>query len=203
MNLTADEQDLLKELINIGVGKAASILNDMTGFYIHLDVPSVKIIPYRNMESEVGAEVDAKLSTVSIGFFGRFAGTAAILFPPESASTLVAVLVGEDPDSAELDELRVGTLNEIGNIVINGVMGSIGNVLNEYINYTPPNYIEDSMLNLVPSDKLGMDAMVLMAQTRFIIQERNIEGNVVLMFDVGSFDNLIEAIKNTIAFEEE
>ncbi|MDM8541181.1 chemotaxis protein CheX [Desulfococcaceae bacterium HSG7] len=199
MNLTLDEQDLLKELINIGVGKAAGILNDMTGFHIHLEVPSVKVMPYLELENEVGTDAEARLATVSIGFFGRLAGNAAIVFPPESATTLVAVLVGEDPDSAELDELRVGTLNEVGNIVINGVMGSIGNVLQEYINYSPPTYIEDSLLNLVPQDKLGRDAMVLIAQTRFIIQERNIEGNVVLMFDVGSFDNLLEALKKTIA----
>ena len=30
---------------------------------------------------------------------------------------------------ADLDSLRSGTLSEVGNIVINGVMGSIGNIL--------------------------------------------------------------------------
>ena len=43
MNLTPDQADILRELMNIGVGRAAGMLNEMTDAYVRLQVPSVGI----------------------------------------------------------------------------------------------------------------------------------------------------------------
>ena len=39
-------------------------------------------------------------------FQGNFSGVTAILFPPESAAALVALLSGEDDPKAEMDAIR-------------------------------------------------------------------------------------------------
>ncbi|MBC6474736.1 MAG: hypothetical protein GDA48_19620 [Hormoscilla sp. GM102CHS1] len=41
---------------------------------------------------------------------GSFAGTAELVFPTESAATLVAASAGEDPESPELDSLKISKL---------------------------------------------------------------------------------------------
>ncbi len=46
MELTAAQLDALKELINIGIGRAAGMLNDMVNSHVSLQVPQVRILSH-------------------------------------------------------------------------------------------------------------------------------------------------------------
>ena len=133
------------------------------------------------------------ISSVQLRFDGSFTGTASLVFPPDSAGKLVDILTGEAFGADDLDEIRVGTLTEVGNIVINGVMGSIANILQERINYSVPTYLEGNVDGLLPQAQ-SEDATILIAHTRFKVQEHHIEGNIILFFEVGSFDALLTAV---------
>lgn len=194
MNISPAQIDALKELINIGVGKAAGVLSEMVSCHIRLQVPFIKILPVNDLKVEMVELGRHRISAVKLGFKGPFAGSAALVFPPDSASKLVSVLTGEEPGSVDLDSVRVGTLSEVGNIVINGVMGSIANVLKEHIDYSLPNYVEDNISNLLDMEGQASFTTVLLARTRFIIEQLHIEGDILLIFEVGSFDALIAAI---------
>ncbi|MBD2533162.1 chemotaxis protein CheX [Nostoc flagelliforme FACHB-838] len=195
MNVTTEELDALEELINIGVGRAASLLNEMVDSHIRLKIPVVKVLTAADAYQELTKRFhDETLAFVKLRFTGSFYGTASLIFPTESASTLVAVLTGEDP-SADLDAVKIGTLSEIGNIVINGVMGSLSNVLKRHINYTLPVYIEDTLENLL-SSAYESDSKILLAQASFTIERLEIIGDIILIFLVGTFDALINAMKD-------
>lgn len=200
MNLTASHIDALKELINIGVGKAAGVLSEMVNCHIRLQVPFIKILTPQALKSEMEELGRYRVAAVKLSFKGPFAGSAALVFPPDSASKLVSVLTGEEPGTPDLDSVRVGTLNEVGNIVINGVMGSISNVLKQHINYSLPNYIEDNIDNLLTSNESETNKTVLLARTRFTIEQLHIEGDIILIFEVGSFDVLLTAIDQDLGY---
>ncbi|MGL4619165.1 MAG: hypothetical protein ACRCZS_08915, partial [Chroococcidiopsis sp.] len=117
--LTEDQIDALKELINIGVGRAASLLNEMVGFPIRLEIPFIQVFAVEDLQQELIARFNKNyLATVRLGFTGSINGSAELVFPTESASTLVSVLTGEDLGSPDLDAVKIGTLTEVGNIVI-------------------------------------------------------------------------------------
>ncbi|TAL24228.1 MAG: chemotaxis protein CheC [Nitrospirae bacterium] len=194
MKLTVEQGDALKELINIGVGRAAGVLSEMVRCNIKLQVPFIKILLPAELKKEMEELGRYRVAAVRLGFKGPFSGSAALVFPPDSASKLVAVLTGEEFAAADLDSVRVGTLSEVGNIVINGVMGSISNVLKQSINYSLPNYMEDNVDNLLTLDKRDPNATVMLARTRFTIERLYVEGDIILIFEVGSFDALLEAI---------
>ncbi|SRR5579883_6117 len=198
MNVTAEQMDALQELINIGVGRAASLLNEMVDSHIRLEIPFVKVLTALEAYQELAIRFhDDSLASVRLGFTGSFYGTAGLIFPTESASTLVAVLTGEEAGSTELDAVKIGTLSEIGNIVINGVMGSISNVLKQHMNYTLPVYLEDTIDNLLLSTHVN-NSKILLAQARFSIEQLEIIGDIILIFEVSTFDALINAINNEI-----
>ncbi|BAY14514.1 CheC, inhibitor of MCP methylation [Anabaenopsis circularis NIES-21] len=200
MNVTVDQLDALQELINIGVGRAASLLNEMVDSHIRLEIPFVKVLTATQAYQELANRFhDASLSSVKLNFTGSFYGTAGLIFPTESASTLVAVLTGEEAGSADLDAVKIGTLSEIGNIVINGVMGSISNVLKQHMNYTIPVYLEDKIDNLLLSDNANNTTKILLAQARFAIEQLELIGDIILIFEVGTFDALIKAINKELA----
>jgi chemotaxis protein CheC len=193
--LTEERLDALQELINIGVGRAASILNEMVDSRIILQVPFVKVLSLAQLQQELAKLFNhGQFSSVRLSFTGFFSGTAELIFPTESASTLVSVLTGEELDSPDLDAVKIGTLSEIGNIVINGVMGSISNVLKRHMNYGLPMYVEDSIDKLLLLNDYSDRTVFLVAQARFEIEQLELIGDIVLIFETSSFGVLLDAI---------
>lgn len=195
MKLTANQIDALQELVNIGVGQAAGVLNEMIDSHIRLQIPFVKILSPVELQQQLEGRVNGdRVSAVGLGFTGSFTGLAQLVFPADSAELLASMLTGEELGTPDLDLVKIGTLSEVGNIVINGVMGSISNVLQQRLDYSLPNYTEGTVELLLNSGSLASKAVVLLAQTRFIIERLHIEGDVILIFNVASFDALLAAI---------
>ena len=138
MTRTDIQHDALREMVNIGVGRAASILSQMLEHPIQLQVPNVEILPVEDLAPALDALAKARLASVQMGFKGEFSGLALLLFPTNSASNLVALLTGEEPGTPDLDSLRSATLTEVGNILVNGVMGAIANASNLPVIYKRP-----------------------------------------------------------------
>ena len=197
MELTPNQLDILTELINIGVGQAASMLNEMIEFPIKLQVPFLKLLSWEELQEKLKERLGIDhLSSVQLEFEGSFAGKAKLVFPTESAATLVSVLTGEEEDSLELNALKIGTLTEVGNIVMNGVMGSLCNMLETPVHYGVPTYTEEDIEDLVIVDNPELNLSILLAQTRFNIEALQVQGDIILFFNVGSFDTLLSIIDN-------
>ena len=84
--------DILNELFNMSVGKAASILSEIINKKILLDVPDVKIV---NMKAEefgilecLPKEIEGNLMVSSISFEEKLEGKANLIFPAEKNEDL-------------------------------------------------------------------------------------------------------------------
>jgi chemotaxis protein CheC len=188
--------DAIRELINIGVGRAAGLLSDMTERSIVLRVPSIRVIRYADLQEVAALYPREALSTITLGFQGPLSGLSALVFPPKSAVSLVMLLTGEKAQTAELDAIRVETLKEVGNIIINAVMGSIANVLEHHLEYSLPTYREVTLSGLAISQKNRPEEWIVLANTHFHIEETDIEGNILLVLEVGSMDSLLAGIRH-------
>jgi chemotaxis protein CheC len=186
--------DALKEIVNIGVGKAAASLNELLEAHIDLEVPAITLFELEDLDGDLHGFTGSDISCVRLDFHGSFTGTAALVFPPQSAAKLVAALTGEDPGGPSLNAVMAGTLNEVGNIVINGVIGTIGNILAKPFDFSLPSYIEGSLEELLKVGGPSAGLTVLLIRTTFRVQERQIEGNIFMIFELGSFDALFRAI---------
>jgi chemotaxis protein CheC len=196
--LTPYQLDVLQELINIGVGHAAGTLNQMSGQHVSLHAPEVTVLPIEKMLSGDIIDTRQKVMAIKLSFSGNFSGMASLMFPPESANKLITIILGEEPVAEDMDMMRVGVLQEVGNIVLNGVMGSIGNLLTEHIEYLPPDYYETSFVDLLLSDGL-QENMLLLAKTNFFLEERLIQGDILVMFRLQTFDYLLAALNKVMA----
>ena len=195
MNLTDTQIDTLQELVNVGVGRAAGMLNQMVNSHIELQVPFTKIISLLAVKEELERQLNGdRLSAVQLEFIGSFSGIAQLVFPTDSAAALVSTLTGERIGTFDLDSVKIGTLSEVGNIVINGVMGSISNVLKEHLDYSLPVYVEDTVEHLLTADGVESNVTVLLARARFNIEHLQITGDIILIFKVGSFDVLLGSL---------
>ena len=193
MYLSEEDIDALGEIVNIGVGRAASSLSELIGTRIDLRVPVVQIID----PSDADQRFETGMSILQ-SFDGEISGNAVLVFPKVSGKKLAALLGGYH-ESAEIPELEIsGILAEVGNIVLNGVLGSLANTIETNLTYTVPEfYVQETITGLIskrreaPSDKADS---VLYADTQFCVESQDIRGSVIVAFHLGSFESLIDQL---------
>ncbi len=198
MHITSEHLDAIQELLNIGVGRAAGALNQMLEKPVRLHVPSIKFERMEEISKDVPFHGDSPIASVQLPFKGAYQGAACLLFPTESASTLVKLLAGGTTDPGTLNSLKEATLTEIGNIVLNGVMGSLANVLNNQLIYSVPFFQETSLQGLLRPSASDLSEMTLLAHTQFIIEDYNISGDIMLMLGVKDLTLLLHAVSGLL-----
>lgn len=186
--------EILLEYVNIGMGKAAEVLNSILESHIVLKVPELKLIDLDNIFNELDIQNEDIVSLISMGYSGHIKGRVELLFSPDDASRLVNILTGEDMEKIDMDSLRSGTLCEIGNIVINGLMGTLSNLLDIHLVYTVPEFFEGMVLSMINRIKAKYpdNSMVLLAKTSFCIESLKIDGNIAVYFSLSSFNDLMD-----------
>lgn len=194
MHISPEQQDAIQELLNIGVGRAAGSLNQMLEKPIRMHIPFLQIGKMEDLSQDVQTMKGITLSSVQLPFKGTFSGSSCLLFPTDSAKSLVLALTGESEDPDTMDSLRESTLTEIGNIVLNGVMGSLANVLNHQIIYSVPFYEETSIQRLIQPKPSDSPEILLWAQTQFTIQGYDLTGDIMLMLGIPDLGLLVSAI---------
>jgi len=193
MHIREGLNDALKEIINIGVGKAAGTLNDLLNKHILLEVPDVHLISLDEMDHTFRSIYKSTVSAVRLKFQGPISGLSSLVFPPESAAKLVDMLVGEVPISDDLDAIKVGALSEVGNIILNAVMASFGDMLDARLTYSIPVYMEGKISSVINEDAEG-PTPVISATAKFTVEEHQIFGEIILLLEIGAFDVLSAAV---------
>ena len=195
MSLTSRDLDILTELINIGVGRAAGVLNDMLHSPVDLRVPTVQALSPSDLLANYSPESERKLASVQLGFKGAFSGRSLLVFPEDSISRLVALVREGEAGGLDIDEARLGTLSEVGNIILNGVMGSIANLLHEVVHYSLPEYSEDSAARIFQAEGVDNYAIVVLAQAHFKLIEHDIEFEILILLGTKSLGTLKACLK--------
>lgn len=196
-NISTDQLDALSEIINIGVGRAAGTINDMVGSHVSLRVPSIKVLKGSGIQEDFQIFGGTDLTCSRMSFQGSLVGAAMLIFPVKSASNLVSILTGEQFNSQDLDSMKVETLNEISNIIINSLLGHIGNMVSHRINYAVPQFSEGT-IDEVLADEISRDNWVILANTHFSIEKHEVVGNILLFFEADSFEYLLTVIDDQL-----
>lgn len=187
--------EALKEIINIGVGKGADVLNTMVQSHISLEVPEVKIFGSDEYSNFVDHFAETDYSIITLPFNGELNGFSKLIMSSEHAAKLVDAFIGKHGASIEMDSLRVDILSEIGNIITNAVMGTLSNMLSLELGYIVPSYELGNKNIIIPKEIISSASAILYAQTHFKIEEFETKGNFAIFFNLKSFNALIEKIQ--------
>ncbi|MBX9652597.1 chemotaxis protein CheC [bacterium] len=197
MIYTSDELDALTEMVNIGVGHAASSLSELLSERIDLSVPHISVCTINEIEQELARRTSDPLDTSIVQeFCGALSGRAILSFPRSSSLKLGQILchMNDTPDQFDID--LSGVLNEVGNIVLNGVMGTISNIVMAQLEFGLTRLILDQRVTeLVRDEARNYTASqhVLIADAKFRVQRRQIDGSLIIVFQVGSIQSIVQA----------
>ena len=193
MRLDPYQEDALAELINIGIGRAAATLSELMGTRIELMVPSVALYEFDDWLSWSVA----RLSGMAIvqDFEGPCSGRAVLVLPRDSGLRMAQILGGVEDGSDELDLELSGILVEVGNIMINGVLGSLANATGSRLSYGLPEFYGEPELAFLSTPEVGAGARgLLVADAHFHVREFAVRGSLLIAFERGGIEVLMQAL---------
>jgi chemotaxis protein CheC len=194
MEPTGKQINALKKLFNIGVRRGAAVLDSMLNARIQLEIPNLLVMSPKDLIGALEDFQNDRISAVEMDFKGKVTGTSHLVFLKNAASALVRALVGNESTESNYDEIRDGTLCEVGNIVLNAVLGSIANLLQLEFRYSIPSYTEENIESLLGAGQDDTDEKVLLARTCFKIDELHIEGEIVIFMKIKAIADLLKAL---------
>ena len=183
VELTELERDAIGELVNIGVGRAASSLADIVGSEVRLSVPSVSFLSRKGIVRFIEDNGVSEIVAVKQRFEGDFWGDAVLLFPCEKSLELVRSVVGEEVADSELSDLERDALLEVGNIILNACLGSFSNLLQNEINCSLPEYLQGSSSSVL-EERMHEEDAVLLLHIDFTVSQLEISGYLVFILDI-------------------
>ena len=185
----------LAEVVNIGLGRAAAALNNLTGSHVELSAPQIELVAVPDLPKVLGRLAQDAVSSVQMGFRGGLEGCAFLVFPQASAAKLVSVVSGDEAAGNDMGVLRSATLTEIGNVLINSVMGTMANLVGRPLRYSLPVYAEEPVMALLSAQPPVEQPLIVVAKTRFQVKTLQVEGNLLLLFEMTSFTSLVRGIE--------
>jgi chemotaxis protein CheC len=196
--LDALELDALTELVNLGVGRAAVSLRDLVGEQVHLSVPNVTLVS-RASAIDILNEKESTLVAVHQVFEGDITGRAFLIFPETNSLELVRAVTGGDLALEEIIELEQEALAETGNIVLNGCLATIANLLRRRLRISLPEVLRGAgtaFFHLPPPPDAG--DVVMFVYINFEMKLRNIQGYLAMLMDMPSLTVLRELVREFI-----
>ena len=189
--LTELELDALTELVNLAVSKAAFGLAEMVHEEVSLSVPKVALVSREDAILAMAEHKWANLVAVHQMFAGDIDGRALLIFPEEKSLELVRAVVGGEFTLEEILELEQEALAETGNVILNGCLATIANMLERTLKISLPEVLRGSsaeVFNLEPPPRDG--GSVLFVYINFTLRRRDIEGYIAMLMDLPSLSSL-------------
>jgi chemotaxis protein CheC len=195
VTLSELERDALTEIVNIGVSKAASSLRKMVGAQVLLSVPSIEVVSQRRAARLIGEREIAQLVAIRQDFSGAFSGRALLIFPEANSLELVRAVTGDELEAAELVEMEHEALAETGNVILNGCLGTIANMLQRSLVLTIPEVLRGDGASLFEVvEGTPTEGLVLFLYIDFSVRQRDIRGYIAMLMNLPALAALKELL---------
>jgi chemotaxis protein CheC len=198
MKLTAVQEDALIELLNIGFGRAAASLSQLTGHRVLLEVPHVTIHPVDELSESLERVIRTDVASVHQIFSGPVAGDALLILDQNGAAMLKELLTNEPALPLSIDASAREVITEVGNILLNACLGTFGNLLKVQVTFSVPQLNLESLGAILESLRVNQEGVkyALVVHAGFKLRDAEVRGYLVIVLSVASLDRLIRAVED-------
>lgn len=196
--MTELERDIIREILNIGLARAADSFAVIAKERVLLEVPSIDLLMSDDILSKV-REYQSRHVPIQSDIRGDFNGTTLMFFSGQHVQRLSRVCLRmQTTETLEVNELQESLLLEISNIITGALVTQLANILKANIYGAPPiaprGDIAESMQNLVPEQQL--QPLIFSVITQFSDRDNMVELPLMLFFDRVTFEKILEIIRS-------
>ena len=208
--LNHEQEDVLKEMMNVFVGDAARLLSELTDRRIYISIPKITManiqeVSGQNLDLGIPDELRGSILSSSLNFGQRFNGKAELLFPVDKVKQLSLICEGEDfssgneeSDNYEITDTDFDLMKEIGNIILNAVVGGIANQIKEQLSYNLLEIEIHDVINYKKRIQSMESGYILILFVSFRVDQIEIVGAIIINFSMDSVSFLLEEINRII-----
>ena len=190
MDLTAAQQDALIELLNIGFGRAAASLSQLTGHRVVLEVPA-RLHPSGRRAGAVAERSHQRRHRQRAPDILR-SGRGRCAADPRSPAPgrLKQLLTDEPPLPLRVDASAREVLTEVGNILLNACLGTFGNILEVNVSFSLPHLNLETLRDVLESLLINREGMryAMVVHAGFRLRDAEVTGYLVIVLSVASLD---------------
>ncbi len=192
--ITEEQQDLLKELANIGVGNSVTALSNMLQDQkINMQVPEVKVTPLQDVPDSFGDPESLVAATFCEAECPEIGLVLVFVLPFHAARNLV-IKIMPDETSAD-DEMEQSALMELGNIITGSYLSALSFMTGLTFQASPPKLGIDmagAVMGTVIAETKTVDDELILLKTELSLELEDINGSVLILPDSGSLKTLFE-----------
>jgi chemotaxis protein CheC len=186
--------DIVREIINIGMGEAANALSRLVNNRVVIRSPDVRVIDLAAIHDYIRDQVASIGVYISQNFSTLVKGRTILFYTRECSISLLNSVYGGSLKTSTLTESGIATLNEIGNIIMGSCMAEISNAIQGKITFDLPQVTvevsEKYFQNLIR--ELGDEDRAIVVKNMMRIKDTDIQGYLFVLL---TFDDFMAVVR--------
>jgi chemotaxis protein CheC len=123
-----------------------------------------------------------------------------LIFPQKASLELVRAVMGSEISPEDAAAMEQEALAETGNVILNGCLGSMANMLRQTLAMSLPEVLRGDGTQLFQTNTEAVDrSLVLFLYINFSVRSRDIRGYIAMLLDLPSFGTLRLLVQDFIA----
>jgi chemotaxis protein CheC len=197
-NVTELERDIIKEILNIGLARAADSFAAIAKDKVLLKVPDIQLIEVKELINLV-TKYESTHFIIQSDIKGDFNGATLMLFSDDHITRLSEVCLNMlEVQKGEVNAMQESLLLEISNIITGALVTQLANILKSNIYGSPPkapkSHIADSLKDILVQHPL-FQPLVFTVITKFTHNFKSVELPLLLFFDTSTFLKILDIIR--------
>src|SRR5699024_6686028 len=201
-NISDVQLDALKEIGNIAAGNAATSLSIMTQKKIDMDMPSAKLISFKNVLSLVGGS-EQPVVAILFNVKGAAPGIVYFIMTIQQAEELIRQITGKQitklNHESSQNDYACSILMEVGNILVGSYLSALSDFININMQPSTPNLSIDMAcailsVGLLQISEVTDSAIVINTRIKDDGCKHKIDGHFFLIPDVNSVTRILKAL---------
>ncbi|AFL69375.1 chemotaxis protein CheC [Sulfurospirillum barnesii] len=187
------QEDILKELINVSFGLSASLIGDMLDNHAKLHIPEISSIDILNLDDKIIELLDKthEFYLTKQRFLGSFNGEVLFVFNAHSAEAFSSLLLQQ----ARVDESDMkASILELTNIITSACIGKFCEIIHGETIFKVPSIEKRDVNRMQEYDKIEGYDNVIVIKTALDIEKENILGHMFILLN----NQMLEHLKHTI-----
>jgi len=200
------EKDIIKEILNIGLARAADSFASISRDRVLLKVPSMELVSAGEVMGNL-TKFEKTHEIIQSDIKGDFNGTTLMVFSSRHIDKLSEVCLNMQSNYENaLNEMQESLLLEISNIITGAFVTQMANILKANIYGSPPShpqkgFLADSMQHIFASNPM-YQPIIFTVVTHFTNFEEMVELPLFLFFDTNTFVKILDIIRSYNFYEQ-
>ncbi len=191
------ELDALREVGNIGAGRAATALSQMLSRPIRIDVPKASVVRLEQLPEPLGGPQQVVAATY-FRVYGEAPGRLLIMLSEGSLSHVLTLLMGKPPAAGQpLDETAQSAVKELGNILCSAYLNALSDLMGFPLLPSVPSLAIDmvsSIMQSVAADAAETGAQALLIENRFMESSQAVPLFLFFLPEPGALEAMLDGL---------